>query len=164
MAPEWYPVYKVKYNISFPDPHMPAGRLHHAIFVQTKKDRSGTLYHVTGDITSRGGMTYESKKTRNPPQSQTFHSWELLGYTHSDIHPAQWNAVLASLPTPPQQKASNPKKQGQVEPFKEKLGDYQFIFYAPGEEQQPLWKCTEWVEWYAIPALWEHGLIQQGSQ
>lgn len=160
MAPKWHPVYKVKYTIALPDPHMPPGRLHHAIFVQTKKKGSGTLYHVIGDITSRGGMTYESKKTENPAGSRSFHSQELLGYAHSDAHPGQWNSVLSSLPTPPQQKASNPKKHGRVEPFKEKISEYQYVFYEPGEDRQPLWKCTEWVEWYAIPALRENGLIQ----
>lgn len=42
----------------------------------------------------------------------------------------------------------------------EKIGEYQYVFYEPGEDRQPLWKCTEWVEWYDIPALWENGLIQ----
>ncbi|KAJ6443704.1 trehalose synthase (Ccg-9) [Purpureocillium lavendulum] len=160
MARKWYPVHKVRYNIALPDPDMPPGRLHHAILVQTKENGSGTLYHVIGDITSRDGMTYESKKTENPAGSRSFHSQELLGYTHSDAHPGLWNAVLSSLPTPPQQKVSNPKKHGRVEPFKEKLGKYQYIFYEPGEDRQALWKCTEWVEWYAIPALWQNDLIQ----
>jgi hypothetical protein len=163
MSPTWYPVHKVKYTLALGDPDMPPGRFHHAIFVEDKKDGSGTIYHVTGDITSRHGMSYQSKKTKDPEESRTFHSRELLGYTRSDDHPARWDSVLSTLPTPPQQKASNPKKQGRVEPFKQKLGDYEYIFYSPGEERQPLWKCTEWVEWYAIPALWEQGLIQQGS-
>ncbi|CAI6091438.1 unnamed protein product [Clonostachys chloroleuca] len=120
MSPKWYPVYKVKYNIALPDPDMPPGRLHHAVFVEKHSDGSGYLYHVTD----------------------------------------QWDSVLRSLPTPPQQKASNPSKQGRVEPFKEKIGRHEFVFYEPGEERQPLWKCTEWVEDYAIPALHQNGLIQ----
>ncbi|KAI1827504.1 hypothetical protein F4861DRAFT_536071 [Xylaria intraflava] len=159
-APKWHPVYKVKSTLALPDPHMPPGRLHHAIHVQTKQDGAGTLYNVVGDVTSTGGMTYESEETGDPTTLETFHSRELLGYTHSDTHPDQWNEVLSSLPTPPQQKAPNPKNQGQVEPFKEKISDYQYVFYQPGEERKPLWKCTEWVERHAIPALLGNGLIQ----
>ncbi|KNB18043.1 hypothetical protein FOXG_15696 [Fusarium oxysporum f. sp. lycopersici 4287] len=145
MACNSYPVYKVKSHMALPDPHMPPGRFHHAIFVETSDDGFGTLHHVTGDVTSANGMSYES-------------------YTSSNVHPQQWSSVLASLPTPPQQKASNPKNQGRVEPFKEKVGGYGYVFYTDGEERKPLWKCTEWVEWYAIPALHERGLIQSGGQ
>ncbi|OBS23267.1 hypothetical protein FPOA_03819 [Fusarium poae] len=161
MASTWYSVYKVRSKMGFPDPHMPPGRLHHAIFVQTTKDEGGMVYHVTGDITSRGGMVYESKPDQNPELSDTFHSLELLGYTSSDNHPDKWNRVLSALPTPPQQKAANPKNGGSVEPFKQKISDYEHIFYAPGEKHKPLWKCTEWVELYAIPALQKNNLIQQ---
>lgn len=159
MSPQWYAVYKVKYRIALPDPHMPPGRFHHAIFVEKKKDGSGTLHHVVGDITSRGGMNYQAKKTENPQTSRSFHSSELIGYTSSSWYPEQWESVLRSLPTPPQQKAPNPKKGGRPEPFKEYLGHHQYVFYKEGEEMHPLWKCTEWVEWYAIPALMEGGLI-----
>ncbi|KAF5591609.1 uncharacterized protein FSUBG_10422 [Fusarium subglutinans] len=164
MTSNRYPVYKVKSHMALPDPHMPPGRFHHAIFVGTSKDGSGTLYHVTGDVTSSKGMSYESRESPDPAHLENFHSKELLGYTGSDGHPEQWNALLAALPTPPQQKASNPRKQGRVEPFQEKLGDYEYIFYQDGEERKPLWKCTEWVEWYAIPAFRKNGLIQSSDQ
>ncbi|KAF5710567.1 hypothetical protein FGLOB1_5398 [Fusarium globosum] len=144
MTSDNYPVYKVKSHMALPDPHMPPGRFHHAIFVETRKDGSGTLYHVTGDVTSANGMSYESRESPDPAQLEGYH-------------------FLASLPTPPQQKASNPRKQGRVEPFKEKIGDYEYVFYADGEERKPLWECTEWVEWYAIPALHEHRLLQSGD-
>ncbi|CAJ0542989.1 Ff.00g003540.m01.CDS01 [Fusarium sp. VM40] len=108
-------------------------------------------------------MSYESKKAQDPEESRTFYSKELLGYTYSEGQPAAWDSVLSVLPTPPQQKVGNPNNRGEVEPFKEKVGEFQYIFYSPGEEQRPLWKCTEWIEWYAIPALLEHNLIQQGS-
>ncbi|KAG7412031.1 hypothetical protein Forpe1208_v008490 [Fusarium oxysporum f. sp. rapae] len=163
MASDSYPVYKVKSHMALPDPHMPPGRFHHAIFVETNEDGSGTLYHVTGDVTSANGMSYEIGDSPDTAQLEGFHFKELLGYTGSDVHSDQWNTLLASLPTPPQQKASNPKNQGRVEPFKEKVGDYEYVFYTDGEERKPLWKCTEWVEWHAIPALCEHGLIQQGD-
>ncbi|KAF5240673.1 hypothetical protein FAUST_4199 [Fusarium austroamericanum] len=164
MPSEWYPVFKVKNKMALPDPDMPPGRFHHAIFVEQEDDGSGTVYHVVGDVTSRQGMGYESKKAENPEELETFHSRELLGYTHSSQHPGIWDSVLSALPTPPQQKASNPKKQGKVEPFKEKVGDYEYVFYGPDEERKPLWKCTEWVERYAIPVLWQRGLLQQGGR
>ncbi|KAI1027719.1 hypothetical protein LB504_011742 [Fusarium proliferatum] len=164
MTSDNYPVYKVKSHMVLPDPHMPPGRFHHALFVETSKNGSGTLYHVTGDVTSANGMTYESRESPDPAQLEGFHCKESLGYTSSDAHPEQWNALLASLPTPPQQKASNPRKQGRVEPFKEKIRDYEYVFYTDGEERKPLWKCTEWVEWYAIPALHEHRLLQSCDQ
>ncbi|KAI5459697.1 hypothetical protein BGZ63DRAFT_446549 [Mariannaea sp. PMI_226] len=135
---KWCPLRKLRYTLAFDDPHMPPGRLHHATFVETKpSDGSGYKYNVIGDVSARQGMTYEISTVQE-----------------------QWNAVLGSLSTSPQQQAPNPKNKGQVEPFKEKLGDYQYNFYEPGEERTPLWKCTEWIEWYAIPALQKNALIQ----
>ncbi|KAF4446729.1 hypothetical protein F53441_9662 [Fusarium austroafricanum] len=156
-----HPVYKVKSTLSLPDPHMPPGRLHHAIFVETNENGSGIIYEVTGDVTSIGGMTYESTNAPSPKESENFHSMDLLGYRNLDIPLEKWNSILSSLPAPPQQKVANTKKQGQVEPFKEKISDSEYIFYEPGDEKRPLWKCTEWIEQYAIPALWEHNLIQR---
>ncbi|KAF5528900.1 hypothetical protein FNAPI_14058 [Fusarium napiforme] len=132
MTPDNYPVYKVKSHMALPDPHMPPGRFHHAIFVETSNDDSGTLYHVTGDVTSTNGMSYESRESPDPAELEGLYSKELLVYTGSDVHPEQWIALLATLPTPPQQKASNPKRQGRVEPFKEKVGDYEYVFYNDG--------------------------------
>ncbi|KAI5864898.1 hypothetical protein GGS23DRAFT_619607 [Durotheca rogersii] len=157
MAPKFHPVYKVRSKIAFPDPHMPPGRLHHDIFVETDPEGTGHLYTVVGDITSRGGMVYASKKAANPLGSESFHSRELLGYTPSDTHPDEWDSVLGSLPTPPQQKAPNPARHGRVEPFKQKISDYEYVFYESGEEHRPLWKCTEWIEQYAIPTLRSKG-------
>jgi hypothetical protein len=101
MTPNNYPVYNVKSHVALPDPHMPPGRFHHAIFVEASKDGSGTLYHVTGDVTSTNGMSYESRESSDPAQVEGFYSKQLLGYTSSDVHPGKWNALLASLPTPP---------------------------------------------------------------
>lgn len=54
-----YRVYTVRFSLSMPDPDMPTPRYHTAIFVETGEDGSGYLHHVTGDITSMGGMRYE---------------------------------------------------------------------------------------------------------
>ncbi|KAL6866439.1 hypothetical protein ACO1O0_002550 [Amphichorda felina] len=160
MATERYPVYKVKEDLALPDPHMPPGRLHHSIFVKTNDDGSGIPYNVIGDITSRGGMTYECRGAQDPFTSDSLHSKELLGYTPVVNQRENWDDALRSLPTPPQQKASNPQRVGQVEPFKERLESGGFVFYKDGEERQPLWKCTEWTEQYAIPTLLQRGLLQ----
>lgn len=121
--------------MALPDPHMPPGRFHHAIFVETSKDGSGTLHHVTGDVTSTNGMSYESRESSDPPQLECFYSKQLLGYNSSDSHPGKWNALLAALPTPSQQKASNPSSHGRVEPFKEKIGDFEYVSILMGKSE-----------------------------
>lgn len=160
---EVYPVYKVKYKLDVVDPHMPLKRQHTAIFVQTRSS-SGQLHHVTGDVTTSRGMIYQTKEARDPRESSKFYSREFLGYTRANTHPQVWDTVLRSLPTPPQQKAPNPAWGGHTEPFKYKTGSSHIVFYKPGEKQKPLWKCTEWVDWYAILALQQNNLIQRGDQ
>ena len=65
-----YPVYLVEY--------LGAPRNHHAIYVETQQDESGTLFHVKGDIQT--GMTYEAKQlSRKPELSSTFVSKSKIG-------------------------------------------------------------------------------------
>lgn len=165
MDPEWYKVYLVKYNIpdKILDPHMPPGRKHHAVFVKTTLGGTGHLHHVIGSISMEAGMPYENKPNHNPFKAKNFHSRELLGYTRRSTHPEKWDSVLGALPTPPRQKAPNPLKEGQYEPFKEQIGDDEFVFYEEGEEHKPLSKCTEWIELHALPALWSNNLIQKSK-
>jgi len=120
-------------------------------------DGSGILHHVTGDITSSGGMHYAPTAREDPKRSQTFHSSQKLGVTPVSKHTIEWKRVLESLPTPPQQKAFN-KQTMRTEPFKTKDP---LTFYNPGEPKRPLMKCTEWTMEIAIPALMSHGLIIQ---
>ncbi len=117
--------------------------------------RSGIKFHVVGDITSNAGMTYESRKSHGPEESQSFHSKELLGYTPADGFQSRWDALLGSLSTPPKQKAFNPAtNRTELVKSWEPLA-----FYASGEERHLPWKCTEWTNNHAVPALWEAGLI-----
>lgn len=161
MSDTWLKVWKIKSDVALPDLHMPPGRHHHAILVETNPDdKSGRIHHVVGDVTSAGGMSYSSRPSEEAEQSGSCHAKEFIGYTPSSSHPAQWDDLLRALPTPPQQKASNPAKMGRVEPFKQKLGPYEYIFYEDGEERTPLWKCTEWVNDHALPALYSRGLVQ----
>jgi hypothetical protein len=81
-----YAVYKIRYNLAVSDPDTQGIRYHTVIFVQTGEDGSGSVHHVTGDITRTQGMTYECKGGRGD-QSDSFHSKELLGYTSTTSHP-----------------------------------------------------------------------------
>lgn len=161
MASTWYEVYLIKFNIPdrMKDPHMPPDRKHHAIFVQTKLDGTGHMYHVIGSVATGDGMRYEGRPDYNPRLSLNFHSKELMGYTPTSAVPDRWDSVLSALLTPPLQKAFNPERGGLPEPFKERKGS-EFVFYADGETHKPMWKCNEWVDWYAKPALMSNELLR----
>lgn len=149
-----YCVWRVRYKLAIQDPEMKGKRYHNAIFVETSKG-VGTLHHVTGDITSSGGMVYQSRGTQDPRKSNSFHSKDFLGYTDKRYYPSLWDALLKSLPTPPQQKAFNIATL-RTEQFKTKDP---LTFYSPGETREPLVKCTEWTEQVAIPSLIQYGYI-----
>ncbi|KAI0484871.1 hypothetical protein GGR56DRAFT_615927 [Xylariaceae sp. FL0804] len=154
---QYYAVYLAKFNLAMSDPDIPGPRHHHIIFVETDlRERSGIKFHVVGDITRNAGMTYESRAYHDPVQSASFHSKELLGFTAADIgFQSQWDALLGGLPTPPKQKAYNmATNRTELVKLWEPL-----TFYAPGEYRRPPWKCTEWTNDYAIPALREAGLL-----
>ena len=136
------------------DPDMSGKRYHHAIFVETSSN-NGDIHHVTGDITSKGGMVYQCKPSTHPRTSKTFKSADLLGITSDEFYPDEWYRLLQSLETPPQQKAFN-KKTMKTEPFKTLVP---LTFYEKGEQRAPLKKCTEWTEETAIPALEKLGYI-----
>ena len=153
---QYYRVYLAKFKISLRDPDLPWPRFHHVLFVETNpSDESGIKFHVVGDITRSIGMTYESKEYHNPQNSDNIQSKELLGYTHADGCQSRFDALLGSLPTPPQQKAYNPTTN-----TTELVKSWEpLTFYAPGEPRHLPWKCTEWTNEYAMPALWEAGYI-----
>lgn len=134
-----YHVYIVKSHLSIPDPDLPSPRYHTAIFVETETNGDGYAHHVTGDITSVGGMRYEKKFEARPELSDTFYSQDLLGLTDASTYPNSWDDLLRQVPSPPRQKAFNPKTM-RTEPFKT---ESPLTFYEPGEVRQPLAKCTE---------------------
>ncbi|KAI1770155.1 hypothetical protein F4818DRAFT_434108 [Hypoxylon cercidicola] len=134
----YYAVYKLRFNLAMQDPDVPGTRYHTVLFVETNPDKSGRMYHVTGDITS--GMTFDTKSYHNPELSQNLHTKEF---------------ILATVPAPEKQKAFNIRTM-KTEPFK--TWD-PLTFYEPGEQRRPLFKCTEWTEQRAIPALKQAGLI-----
>ncbi|KAJ5934437.1 hypothetical protein N7466_003984 [Penicillium verhagenii] len=153
----YYEVYLARYNLAMQDPDMPGPgpRFHTAIFVQTAADKSGIQYHVTGDVTSAGGMIYTPQPRQSADYSGSLNSLDKLGVTPVSKHPADWDRVLRRIPTPPQQKAFNIKTM-KTEPFKTQAP---LTFYEPGEPRRPLVKCTEWILDRAIPALRANGLI-----
>lgn len=151
-----YPVFLTKFHLGMQDPHASGPRYHTTIFVASEADGSGILHQVTGDISSPRGMFYYPNLTDPPEHSETFYSKEQLGVTDASTHPASWRRILNQLPAPPQQKAFNMKTR-QTEPFRT-LNP--LVFYEPGEEREPLVKCTEWTLDTAIPALKSAGLIR----
>ncbi|KAH8173154.1 hypothetical protein LIA77_07409 [Sarocladium implicatum] len=152
----YHAVYLIKTQVGLRDPDIPGPRFHHIIFVETNPhNRSGIVFNVVGDITSNAGMTYESRHDNDPQQSEMFHSKDLLGYTVADGFRDSWDALLGSLPTPPKQKEYN-LTTNKTELVKEWEP---LTFYAPGEAQHIPWKCTEWTNDHAIPALRRAGLI-----
>ncbi|TLD11537.1 hypothetical protein PspLS_11480 [Pyricularia sp. CBS 133598] len=151
-SPKYYAIFLAKFSISLNDPDIPGTRYHHVIFVETDPIQgSGIKFHVIGDITRHQGMTYESRGYHNPSNSTTCVAKEPLGYTAADGFQRRWDRLLSALPTPPKQKAYN------IATHKTELVKCwdPLQFYEPGEERHVPWKCTEWTNEYAIPALWE---------
>ncbi|THX26595.1 hypothetical protein D6D10_09668 [Aureobasidium pullulans] len=64
-----YTVWHVLYH-SMPDDHM-------AIFVETDKDKSGRIFHVTGSI--QLGMAYVTSDQKSPEESLTYNTKHYLG-------------------------------------------------------------------------------------
>ncbi|KAI1389527.1 uncharacterized protein F4822DRAFT_427876 [Hypoxylon trugodes] len=96
-----YAVYKLRFTLAQQDPDIIGTRYHTVIFVETNANRSGTMYHVTGDITS--GMIYQSKLYNDPELSLSFHSKDFLGYTTKSL--SAWENLLRGVPPPEKQKA-----------------------------------------------------------
>lgn len=98
MSAQGYNVYKVQYRLGMQDPLIPGVRYHTVIFVQTESNWGGYIHHVIGDISSRGGMTYESKSGRSPDASETFHAKHYLGQIRSTDYPTAVETILRAIP------------------------------------------------------------------
>ena len=135
------------------DPLISGVRFHTVVFVETDADGGGYIHHVTGDIASANGMTYQRKPGRSPEQSDTFQRKSYLGQIRVSDYPNRVEQVLQSVPPPPRQRVFNPSTMAyeQCKP--------DGSLYAPHETRPPYSKCTEWTEQRAIPALQQHGLI-----
>ncbi|KAL8377724.1 hypothetical protein RB595_008423 [Gaeumannomyces hyphopodioides] len=161
-------VYLAKSRVGLQDPDIPGPRYHHVVFVETnQRDHSGIKFHVVGDITSSAGMTYESRPSSGPEDEygESFCGKELLGHTpvgaaDTGFEQGRWDALLRGLPTPPRQKAFNVATR-RTELVKS--WEPQVQFYAPGEARHVPWKCTEWTNDHALPALRAAGFIVEAA-
>lgn len=108
-----YPVYLVE-SLGMP-------RNHHAIFVETQDNGSGTLFNVIGDIQS--GMTYETRHMSEKPEvsNPTFISKSSLGWVGvNDL--SRVDSVCRANPAPANQ-FDGPKQI---------------------DKNKPLRRCQEW--------------------
>ncbi|KAF7881944.1 uncharacterized protein EAF02_006632 [Botrytis sinoallii] len=149
-----YKIYKIQWHLAMQDPFMPqAIRYHTNIFIETSQDGSGTIYEVNGDIVSASGMSYLKFPSPPPESFESFYQRNLLGkIAVSDLE--EVTGVLKSIPPPPRQRWFNPKSM-KMEACKVDGTPYRYEEVVP-----KFWKCTEWTNEKAIPALWAKGLIK----
>jgi hypothetical protein len=149
------------------DPLDPVKRYHEGIFVETDQiEGSGTLFHITGDIIAPNGMYYEERgPTYNPTKSEYLHNFPQIGWILADdFNSRQISAILKALPTPPKQQGLDfwnmdlkSKMTGYI--WTKKGGER----YEPGEGRPPVFKCNEWTNQYAIPALRNAGVLRDNK-
>lgn len=151
MAGRGYDLFKVKERMGMQDPLMgPKERFHTTLFVETDADGGGMRFHVTGDVVQ--GMRYESKKSSKPELSETFVTKTFLGRVPIEQFPDHLESILMGIPAPSRQRIFVPERMRyeQCKP--------DGTLYSAEEEKPPYFKCTEWIEEKAIPALL-HGQI-----
>ncbi|RMJ26886.1 hypothetical protein PHISP_02255 [Aspergillus sp. HF37] len=160
MAPQsshyYYEVYKVKYKLALQDPEETETRHHTVLFIATDANGDGCIHEVVGDIVT--GMAYQTRRDSQPESSPSFHDKEFLGLVAKTRYPGEVNRVCMALPPPHAQKRFNPTA-ARYEAFKPGY-DGGVSFYARGEGRPKYFKCTEWVENRAIPALFEAGVLE----
>ncbi|KAF7913327.1 hypothetical protein EAE99_010717 [Botrytis elliptica] len=149
-----YKIYKIQWHLAMQDPFMPQDiRYHTNIFIETSKDGSGTICEVNGDIVSASGMSYLKFPSPPPESFESFYQSNLLGkIAVSDLE--EVTGVLRSIPPPPRQRWFNPKS------MKMEACKVDGTLYRDEEEVPKFWKCTEWTNEKALPALWAKGLIK----
>lgn len=90
-----------------------------------------------------------------------FFSKESLGHINENVQDTDEvdviEEILKELEPPGKQKRYNHATE-RTEQFKPNGG-----FYEVGEERPAMWKCTEWIELKAIPALREGGVLVCGG-
>lgn len=150
-------IYKIQWYLAFQDPLMPqTTRYHTNLFIETSPDGSGIIHEVNGDIVSVNGMTYFQFPSPPPELIESFYRRTLLGEINaSDMD--EVTAVLKSIPAPPRQRWFNPRSM-KMEACK--------VDGTPYEEEEAVpefWKCTEWTNEKAIPALLAKGLIKMAD-
>ncbi|EGC48879.1 conserved hypothetical protein [Histoplasma capsulatum var. duboisii H88] len=159
---KWYPVFKPELDTAAHDPLDPDKRYHEGIFIETNPgNRKGTLFHVTGDIIAAGGMRYEEKDNYTPEVTAGLNRSVLIGWVlKADYDSGRISTILKALPTPPKQQGLNfwaePGRMTEMIWTKEN-GER----YGPDEQRLPIFKCNEWTNNHAIPALREAGILRE---
>jgi hypothetical protein len=121
-----YNVYLVSY--------LGAPRDHHAIFVETKSDKSGYIFQVIGDIQS--GMSFGHKDAKRPEDSTSFVSQEHIG-TVSEANYDRIESIVETI-EPPKKQFDGPRR---INP------------------REPLRRCQEWTA-DAVEALKSAGVLE----
>ena len=114
-----------------------APRDHQAIFVETKSDQSGQVFHVTGSI--QDGMTYQSRPEARPEDSVTFVGKKLLG-TVATTDYGRFESVCQRIPPPAKQFHGAKRLHPHV----------------------PLRRCGEWAR-ETVQALTDEGVLQTST-
>ena len=155
MAELGYHVYRNLYRIALPDPDFNYTRFHNSIFVETEANGGGYVHQVVGDTVT--GLAYEKRQEPSPDQSESLEKRIYLGQIRASAWPSAIDDLLQNLPAPPRQKRFSPltMRYERCRP--------DGSWYAEHEQPPPLWKCTEWVEEKAIPALRRSGLLHSGG-
>jgi len=167
--PGYYFVWHARFNLDYDDEDVTpeTARYHHGIYIEdpyhdrrnpdadARKPKLTIIHDVTGSLAS--GMEYAMRDLRKPVEEcRSFSSKTFLGYTPAESHPRAWCSILGKLPAPHKQKAFNFWHM-QYEQFKTLKP---LRFYKRGDKSRPpLFRCAEWTEQLAIPALRRRGLI-----
>ncbi|ESZ93707.1 hypothetical protein SBOR_5892 [Sclerotinia borealis F-4128] len=154
MTSPTHKIYKIQWHLAFQDPLMPqTTRYHTNIFIETQSDGSGTIHEVNGDIVSINGMTYFQIPSPPPQSLESFYRRSLLGEIDiSDLE--EVTEVLKSTAAPPRQRWFSPRS------MKMEACKVDGSPYGEGEKVPAYWKCTEWTNEKAIPALLAKRLIK----
>ncbi|KAJ5179721.1 hypothetical protein N7492_002931 [Penicillium capsulatum] len=160
-ASERYRVFTPELDTVAYDPLDPPKRYHTGVFVETdRKNRSGALFHVTGDVIAGSGMRFDFRDGYAPGASKHFHRTTEIGWIHKADYP-RIHDILKALPKPTKQQgidfwSKDPLKRNKLTWTKEN-GD----LYGPGEERRPIMKCNEWTHELAIPKLQQEGILHR---
>lgn len=101
------------------------------------------------------GMRYEERPNFTPGASARLHRMTQIRWVRKeDYDSGKFSTVLRALLTPTKQQGIDFWERNPV------TGRHDIIWtkengerYAPGEERRPTFKCNEWVNEHAIPAL-----------
>ncbi|KAL4918197.1 hypothetical protein BDW62DRAFT_69353 [Aspergillus aurantiobrunneus] len=133
------------------------------IFVETNPAAGqGTLFHVTGDVIAASGMRYEERTEDIPRTSAELHRYTQIGFvSKADYDSGRVSSILRALPRPTKQQGVNFWEADPV------TGRNEIIWtkengerYGSGEQRRPIFKCNEWTNLLAVPALHNEGVLR----